>query len=156
MQPAILGGTSWLRKLRLFGPRYPDGSQWSPRALLAALQHLTQLQRLHLESCKLHTVKPQPQQQEASRYQCFSALTASTQLTALELEDWNVWPVPQAAFEHMLAPWHVMPHLKTLTVSGSNCLQPPFLGANQFAMIAASCPALQELKLYKVTPTDFV
>ena len=82
-----------------------------PRLLLSALQHLTQLQRLLLD-----LMLPQParhnmpqnvphnvpqlifggQGRHLSYYQSFSALTASTQLTALHLEGWDKAPVPLA------------------------------------------------------------
>jgi hypothetical protein len=55
-------------------------------------------------------------------------------------------PVPQAAFAHMFPPGHVLPHLKVLQLTGDSCVGPA-----QIAMIAASCPALQELKLSGAT-----
>ena len=118
-----------------------------PRELLAALQHLTQLRHLQLSDTSLHWVRAQ-QQQDGS-YQCFSVLTASTQLTALVLEEWVNMPVPQAAFAHMFCPGRVLPHLKMLRLVGHPHW--PCVGATQVAMIAASCPALQQLTLQSVT-----
>jgi hypothetical protein len=124
------------------------------RELLLALQHLTQLQHLQLEDFKLHSVKSQPQEQEDS-HQCLSALTASTQLTALVLSDFGGMPVPQAAFEHMFPVGHVLPNLKMLHIVNwspryGSCVQAP-----QIVRIAASCTALQELTLQGVTPEGF-
>ena len=120
-----------------------------PSQLLAALQHLTQLQYLSLQSMGLQRVGAQPQQQGDS-YESFQALTASTQLTGLILVGGSHMPVPQATFAHMFPPGHVLPHLKVLQLTGDSCVGPA-----QIAMIAASCPALQELKLSGVTPEDF-
>jgi hypothetical protein len=66
-----------------------------PKALLSALQHLTQLRHLSLFGCAFCSTQPQ---QQGDTYQCFSALTASTQLTALMLSEYRAQLVPQAAF----------------------------------------------------------
>ena len=158
MQPSTLGGVTGLQELSLEEPCHPDGLRWRPRELLAMLQHLTQLRHLEVQSCRLFSIEL------TSGYQCFSALTASTQLTALILAEWSHWhwgtgPVPQAAFSHMFPPERVLPHLKTLSLRGcmyspvENCK--PCVEAAQVAMIAARCPALQELELEGVTDWDF-
>jgi hypothetical protein len=122
-----------------------------PRALLAALQHLTQLQHLELDRCWQHFAEPEPQQQ-GDINQCFSALTASTQLTALVV--WGDYePVPQAAFEHLFPAGRVLPSLRMLQLCSQDhkhCVE-----AAQVAMIAASCPALQELCLCGVIAKGF-
>jgi hypothetical protein len=129
------------------------------RALLAALQHLTQLRHLELQWCALSILSPDPEgQQQGYRYQCYSALTASTQLTALIIAD-NPWPLCKEAFEHMFPPGHVLPSLTVFRLSGTwptSALFDSFcVEAAQVAKIAASCPALQELTLRGVTLEDF-
>ena len=123
-----------------------------PRALLAALQHLTQLQHLQLEAAALYRVNTL-----GDGLQCFSTLTASTQLTALVLVEWAGMPVRQAAFDHIFAPGHVLPHLKVLRLNGSGDPETHIgcVGAAQIGRIAASCPALQQLELASVTAIGF-
>jgi hypothetical protein len=231
-----------------------DAYEWDwdpheyPRALLAALQHLTRLQHLELYNCRLDEAgpqpelqavpQPQPQHQPQHEFQfahwfdlepepepelefepefeswvdlepdfepelepeahppegapgvhpqpglqpqaepdahppdgtpgdqgngdgcqCFSALTASTQLTALIVATHSGEPVPKGAFIHMFPAGRVLPNLKVLhvkrfaTYAGDTRM--PCVAAPQVAMIAASCPALQELKLQHVTPKGF-
>ena len=158
MRPSGLSCLTRLQELRLSDIVYAgDSVQQRARELLAALQQLTQLQHLQLNSCHLHTLEPHPdnqlQQQEFDRLSCFSALTASTQLTALILKQWNHVPVPQAAFDHIFPGDCVVPHLKVLSLTSygfRHCVE-----AAQVARIAASCPALQELTLQGVTPRGF-
>jgi hypothetical protein len=124
------------------------------RELLAALQHLTQLQHLELFSCQLDAVKPglEPGQPGEGGYQCFSALTASTQLTALIIETpWDT-PVPEGAVTYMFPAGRVLPNFKVLHIANPLASCGTCVGEAQIAMIAASCPALQELKLQHVTP----
>jgi hypothetical protein len=119
--------------------------------LLAAVQHLTQLRHLELHHCGMHPGTNQPQQQG------FSALTASTQLTSLDLQglaDDLYPPVPPAACEHMFPPGRLLPNLKVLNVRASDPWYPGMKAAH-VAMIAASCPALQHLSLCNVTPHKF-
>jgi hypothetical protein len=116
--------------------------------LLAALQHLTQLQHLKLSNMVLHRVSVQ-----GSSSQTFFALTASTQLTALDLVDYDSTPVPPAAFQHIFPTGRVLPHLRVLILVGHPAWH--CVGAAQVAMIAASCPALKELTLAGVTPEGF-
>jgi hypothetical protein len=157
---APLSDLKKLHTLRFKHSPHGDGSVPSSRQLLAALQHLTQLRHLHLQGCRLHRAAVRPalepererEQQGKNTYECFSALTASTQLTALRLAEWYHLPVPQAAFEHMLPPGRVLPHLEALVLEG------PPLSAGQFCVeaaeigrIAASCPALHKLTLVGVT-----
>ena len=90
---------------------------------------------------------------EWGSYKCFSTLTASTQLTALILEDHEEL-LPQEALHHMFPFGHVLPDLKVIRFSGS------YLGGREYwqycidvpelALIAASCPALDEMVLEEV------
>jgi hypothetical protein len=149
MRPSNLACMTMLRELDLINPCNPDGSPFSPRELLAALQHLNQLRHLRLLGCQLHAVGPQPDQQ-GDGYQCFSGLTASTQLTALHLLEPCDVPVPVAAFGHMFLTGRVLRSLEVLRLEGSSH-HATCLGAPQVARIAASCPALRELRLSGVT-----
>jgi hypothetical protein len=81
-----------------------------PEALPTALQHLTQRQHLQLYCCELHRVarQPPPSGQQGDGDQLLSALTASTQLTALIVVD-KPQPLPQAAFAHMLPAGRMLP-----------------------------------------------
>src|SRR5690349_16723602 len=130
-------------------PRYAGLPEQGVKGLLAAVQHLTRLQHLELHYCRLHKVQAQPDQ-EPSGYQCFSALTASTQLTSLSLTDSNI----PARLEHMFPPERVLPHLNDMSLTGT-CYPLHWLEAAHIAMIAASCPALQRLALNNVAPWDF-
>jgi hypothetical protein len=154
MRPSNLACMTTLRELNLADPCNPDGSACSSRELLAALQHLNQLRGLRLLGCQLQAVKPQPQQQGDS-YQCFSALTASTQLTALTLAELCDVPIPAAAFDHMFPTGRVLQSLRVLRVEGAVFYGEPCVGEPQVARIAASCPALQELSLDRITGTAF-
>jgi hypothetical protein len=147
-----------LQELRLSDIVYAgDSEQQGARELLAALQHLTQLQHLQLNRCHLHTLEPhtdgQSEQQELDSLSCFSALTASTQLTALILKQWNDVPVPRAAFDFVFPQARVLPQLKVLSLTSygfRHCVE-----AAHVARIAASCPAMQELTLQGVTARGF-
>jgi hypothetical protein len=128
----------------------------SDSQLLAALEQLTNLRHLELTNCQLDHGRLQWQ---SDSYQSFSALTASTQLTALILAEQRGLPVPMAGFDKMFAPGRELPSLKVVhLVSDSRLqLQPPsgHIGPAQVARIAASCPALQELALHAVTLPGF-
>ena len=65
--------------------------------------------------------------------------------------------MPKAAFNHMFPAGRTLSSLKVLDLSrtGSYRDSPPCVEAAQVAMIAASCPALQKLKLQGVTPWGF-
>jgi hypothetical protein len=146
---AVLGKLQHLQHFSLRLQDYSEDHEPCARALLAALQHLTQLQHLELHVCGLCTGQPQASM--------FSALTASTQLTTLSVTDGVLAPVPQAAFGHMFPSGHVLPKLMVLCF-GSRFIagyRPHCVEAAQVARIAASCPALQELFLLKVTPEGF-
>ena len=142
----------WLTKDWLFVRRDRNGSV--PRELLAALKHLTQLRHLALEGLELPKASLAPHETADSHpwggtggYQCSAALTASTQLTALKLTEFGMdVPVPQAAFDHMLPSGRVLPHLKELQLNGGASSW-PCVDAAAIARIAASCPALQQLRL---------
>ena len=155
-----------LQRLTMYMLEYSfPRSDWSskddsgPRELLAALQHLTQLKDLCLEGMALHRVYNQ-QEPPSSRYQSFSALTASTQLTALRLTEYRGQPVPQAAFGAMFPAGRVLPHLRELFLKGCHPAwydigMQPCVDAAQVDMVAASCPALQHVTLASVTPIPF-
>ena len=133
---------------------WSDDDESGPRELLAALQHLTQLRHLQLEDMALYRVSPQPDAEQDS-YQCFSGLTASTHLTALRLTECDKMLLPQAAFDFMFRRGHyILPDLKVINLHG----RPggPCVDAAQVSMIAASCSALQELRLVNVTPSLFM
>jgi hypothetical protein len=119
------------------------------RGLLSAVQHLTQLQHLELLHCFFDNA-----QLRENGCQCFSALTASTQLTALALLD-SFQPVPWEGFQHMFPAGRVLPHLNFMDLSRVMTYNelPACVEEAQVAMIAASCPALQELTLSHVTAT---
>jgi hypothetical protein len=119
--------------------------------LLAALQQLNQLQHLRLQNCALGSIKPQ---QQGASCQCFSALTASTQLTALYFGELRSQLLPQEAVDAMFSPGRVLPHLKVLHLSVQFGPPQRCVAAAQVAKITASCPALQELWLQNVTPRD--
>jgi hypothetical protein len=148
VEPSSLSSLTTLHTLYLSYPCYDDGlTEQGARALLSAVQHLTQLRHLEVFGCKLDTAQSQPlSQQQGQGCECFSALTASSQLTALHITEIGM-PVPQAACQHMFNPRRVLPHLKVLFLSGSR----PCVGAAQIASIAASCPVLQQLTLLGVT-----
>ena len=131
-----------------------DSGDPVPAGLLAALQHLTQLQYLGVHNC----CDKVGAEQGHDSYQCFSALTASTQLTALHISHPFRMPLRRKAFRHMFPAGRVLPHLRVLFLAGKQwyavsrfrCVE-----AAQVAMIAASCPALQKLVLWDVISTGF-
>jgi hypothetical protein len=154
---APLSNLQRLQRFTLDTPFAVGCDQSSPRALLSALQHLTQLQHLELSKCCLDKVQPAlNQQQQPDAYQCFSALTASTQLTALVLaqDKWNA-VIPRAAFSRMFPTGRVVQEIAVLRLDCSRAANHQCVEAAQVAMIAASCPALQKLKLQGVTPMYF-
>jgi hypothetical protein len=104
--PSTLACLKGLQELRLCDVVCAGISEeQGARELLAALQHLTQLKHLQLSRCHLHTLEPQPdgqlEQQEFDSLSCLSALTASLQLTALVLKQWDDVPVLEAGFGHI-------------------------------------------------------
>jgi hypothetical protein len=153
---APLSNLQGLQRLKL-QLRFASGKTESgPTELLAALQHLTQLQHLQLDSCQLHKTRPQPQRRGVG-YQCFSALTASTQLTALVLTDvpplhkappnWRLRHVPAEAFAAMFPLGRLLPDLKELCLQAAfpHCVEAMLDPEAQVSRIAASCPAAVEL-----------
>jgi hypothetical protein len=140
-----------------FSSSFPEHVQSHTRALLVALQPLTQLQHLELRECRLGKAAADPwQRRQGDSNQCFSAVTASTQLTALILEtDLESVVVPQAAFSHMFPAGRMLEDLQRLRLDCTNSGWQHCVEAPEIAMIAASCPALERLKLWCVTPKDF-
>jgi hypothetical protein len=141
-----------LQRLTLDSPT--KGSPTDVRALLAALQHLTQLQHLELRECQLHRAQALPRLQHEADNQCFSALTASTQLTALVLAN-REYGVPQAAFKHMFPAGRMLEELKALRLDSARQMSHFCVEAAQVAVIATSCPQLQQLRLVGVTGKGF-
>lgn len=122
MRPSTLRAATGLRELRLFSPYSLDGSAWfggEPRELLDLLQHLSSLRHLELSRCKLDFCETYP-----GGYQCFSALTAPTQLTALILEEEDARLLPNAAFPRMFPAERVLPHLEVLCLRRTRSLVP--------------------------------
>ena len=141
-----------LQRLTLDSPT--KGSPTDVRALLAALQHLTQLQHLELRECQLHRAEALPGPQHEV-HQCFSALTASTQLTALVLANRKYNVLPQAAFKHMFPAGRMLEELKALCLDSDRQMSHFCVEAAQVAVIATSCPQLQQLRLVGVTGKGF-
>jgi hypothetical protein len=145
-----LGSLQNLQCFRLELSLYFVNHHSGARELLAALQHLKQLRHLQLQSCGLGISR-----YHRDNFNCYSALTASSHLTNLDLEDLSDMPVPQAAFDHMFPPGRTLPNLKVLRLEGcvsewselNHCVEEA-----QVAKIAASCPALCRLALLGVTP----
>jgi hypothetical protein len=153
---SMLSSLIGLQELHLEVGSWDRTSAAGANPLLAALQRLTQLRRLHLRACGLQKAvhQPQPEQQGAS-YQCNAALTASTNLTSLYVREEFDMPVPQAAFDHMLPTGRVLPNLRELTLVGRYPGNYLCVDAAQIARIAVSCAALQQLRLLNVTPKGF-
>jgi hypothetical protein len=108
----------------------------SSKPLLDALKHMTQLHHLELQDCYLNQ-----QQRGTINSQCFSALTASTQLTALVLIQQFRMPVPKEAFIHMFPAGRVLPHLKLLHFAGGIFTDDKLsLGAKEVKLMGAACP----------------
>lgn len=129
MRPSSLSAATGLRELRLSSPYSLDGSAWfggEPRELLDLLQHLSSLRHLELARCKLDYSETYP-----DGYQCFSALTASTQHTALILEEEDARLLPKASFRHMFPAGRVLPHLEVLCPCRTRCFVPEDDGGDE-------------------------
>jgi hypothetical protein len=110
--------------------------------LMNALQTMQQLQHLDLQQQRGRPLRK-------ADMQLYSALTASSHLTRLELM-YDEHMVANGAARYMFAEGKQLPHLKVLRfgVQDWACedyLQP--FGRGDFARLAAACPALEELWL---------
>lgn len=120
--------------------------------LLAAVAQLTELQHLRLAGiCTFDS--------GLVGAQAYSALTASSKLTTLEVlaEDHRM-PLVREAFAHMLPQGRQLPHLRRLWLDGGGDIycgpgygvdtyEPPCIFADDMQRIGASCPGLTCLKM---------
>jgi hypothetical protein len=119
----------------------PEGTA----ALLAVLPRLTCLQDLRLRLPGLDTVNTPPQH--------FSALTASSHLTMLELTREGHMTVPKGAVQHMFPPGRQMPSLQALYLSTEPCgvngpdYEDWCTDSSDILRISSCCPQLQRLGL---------
>lgn len=88
----------------------PDAGQSGAVALLQALQKLTCLQRLQLENMPLLV-------SEQAQHQLYSALTASSHLTALCFTARNQQPLSQGFAQHAFPPGRQLPELQELSIA---------------------------------------
>jgi hypothetical protein len=114
-------------------------------ALLTALGNMTQLQDLQLDDMRLARL---------TNPQYATGLTASSQLTALQVSDFVYGqPVlPKQSLQHMLPAGKQLPHLKRLKLAGHRPgrRNTTNVTAEDIAHIAAACPALDTLHLEHV------
>lgn len=118
------------------------GECW--RALLWAVGRLTQLRHLELAQPKNVSRAPDPS--------CFTALTASSHLTSLELQSTmiNSGFMPSRALQHMLPPGRQMPHLRQLQLHRCFADHNGGIDAADIGRIAECCPGLRHLELVDV------
>lgn len=146
--PSDLGPMTQLRVLSLIGctvAGWPDGGEPSAAAtaaFLAGLQQLKQLSHLSLEAVALDTgVRPLQQ---------WSALTAATGLTRLDLQWMDPQPLPVlGGAQVVFSARRPLPHLRVLSLSTNEddneherCLDGDDLNS-----IVGCCPSLVELQL---------
>lgn len=155
VSPALLAGFTKLQQLalqecRLLPSPDADGRQTDgATALLEVLPKLQQLQllQLYLTPPALYAVPPQR----------FSALTASSQLTYLELQARGVPLLPQGAVQHMFPARRQLSQLQCLTLSGTDYYNgddhDDYIGdawglrASDLSSIVTCCPGLTALSL---------
>jgi hypothetical protein len=150
--PVLLAGLPQLQQVVLHECRLlssPDADnqlQDGGTALLDVLSQLKQLQHLglSLKAPALSDVSPQH----------FSALTASSQLTHLELEARDVAVLPLEAVHNMFPRDKQLPQLRRVYLAGSDCFHPWGLDRNDLARIVGCCPALMGLKLLGVVAAE--
>jgi hypothetical protein len=143
--PALLSSIAGLRKLHLDRCQLLPGNQAGTRALLGVMQGLTQLQgKIHLclQSGCTSGVAPE----------LFAALTASAQLTSLELVPVGGQPLPWGAVRRMFPAGCSMPQLQVLQIKGVEDVTAVdmyawAMGDRDLVAIANACPGLRELKL---------
>jgi hypothetical protein len=113
-------------------------------ALFEALPRLSCLKELYLDLDRLD-LSIDPQQ--------FSVLTASSQLTSLDLFRDDAMPIPQKALQHMLPPGQQLQFLEELTISATPGENKYFdvdawcLNSADLLRIAEACPRLRWLRI---------
>lgn len=142
--PALLSSIAGLWKLHLDRCQLLPGNQAGTRALLRVMQGLTQLQGIHLclQSGCTSGVAPE----------LFAALTASAQLTSLELVPVGGQPLPWGAVRRIFPAGCSMPQLQVLQIKGVEDVTAVdmyawAMGGRDLVAIANACPGLRELKL---------
>jgi hypothetical protein len=126
-----------------------DEDNSSPEALkdaLAAIARMSCLQHLELTDQGLHVCP------DINR---FTALTASSHLTALHMSDQLSMLLPAQALRHVLPAGHQLPQLRVLRLRGSHMpaatAEAAACGdATGICRMAECCPGLQELQLDNV------
>lgn len=131
-----------------------DADDLEVQALLKAMGRLKRLEHLRLESIELL--------QQAVHLRQFSALTASSNLTALHLKGPDdVLPVPRGAVKHMFSPKVSLPNLRILQLvvnhgtSGQDWCplgdrRPYCVDSNDVVRVVQCCPRLQDLTMVGV------
>jgi hypothetical protein len=160
LNPALLEGLTGLRKLQLACCLLPD-RHTGKRALLRALQRLTQLQVVHVFEQWMRTgappgVPPEPE--------LFAALTSSAHLKWLELRHEDDQPLPPGALQHMFPEGCSKPQLLGLCITGDESIGWNMSGNDyessldpdewcvggvdrDLSYVAAACPMLRHLEL---------
>jgi hypothetical protein len=151
LSPVALASLSRLTRLQLYGcwsrrrgnhEESQAGSEHSVPALLAAIGGMHQLQHLELEGeddC-LHTLG-QP-------VHC-AALTASSQLTHLQIWRWVDQPLPGTAVQHMFPAGRQLSQLQQLVLSGAEeeDSEGGCITTDDLHSIVGACPALRCLSI---------
>lgn len=146
MSPGILARTPQLQSLQLYNctllPRGPNS--WSQpegvAALLTALPALACLQDLQLLYLKLDSARPP--------FNAFSALTASSQLTSLQVEGYCRPALPQGALPHCLPDNKQLPQLRKLILGQDQDDAPlgrAYMEGEELTRIFRCLPNLEEL-----------
>ena len=153
VQPAVLGSLTSLQVLHLQYCPLPslnnDDEGYDTEgtaALLDVLSKMTCLQDLCLSLTGVDTVSTAPQR--------FAALTASTQLTRLELGPDDYTPLPKGAVQYMFPAGRQLPCLQVLNISPIIDWRTDFGTGDEWCIdgadiysIANCCTGLQELSI---------
>jgi hypothetical protein len=147
--PMVIASLSRLTRLQLVGCWVPEDDSLSPEeeeadamkgaaALLAAIGGLRQLQHLELKGerdCLLRTGQPAD---------C-AALTASSQLTHLQVYGWEGQPLPCGAVQHMFPAGRQRSQLQQLVLRGleESWSEGPYITTADLHSIVSACPALR-------------
>jgi hypothetical protein len=112
---------------------------------------MRQLQRLSLMS------EPSPMNLGTAQPSDCAALTASSQLSHLELFSYEEQPLPAAAVQHIFPPGKQFPQLQQVSISccdfdGSNSVGP--VTAAELRAITSACPALCGIEITCVLAAD--
>ena len=137
LDPDLLGCISSLRKLQLDRCQLLPGKQAGTRALLEALRGLTQLQDIQFCAQSGCTSGVAPE--------LFAALTASAQLTSLEVAPIGGQPLTAGAMRHIFPAGCWKPQLRVLRLRGAEGGWS--VDNRDLHGIAAACPGLRELDL---------